>query len=413
MNCADLEVLARAHGPRQHPVGDVADQDVLERVLALAGKPHRRRRGRRCPSPEARRAARWSSRVGLRATAVSAPSQKVRPTTAACCTSRRSHRLERVETRGQQGLDRVRQLDHAPPPASSQGGAPSPRRTAGCRLRARRPRPTTPSAELPSRQQRADQLPGLLARQRVEEDRGRVRGGPRPSSCAARAARRAPGRAAAAGARTHWARYSIRSSIPWSAQWMSSNTSTSGLTQRHALDHRAHGREEGLAHPLRVLAVGVLFGRRSMPSSRPIIAALRSTRLRRCSEPASSIRPSTQLATACAQATSVESPSWIPASRAQHLAQRPVDDSRCRTGGSGPRARSAPGRVASERRSNSSRRRDLPTPAWPITVTRCGRRSRCDRLVDRRQQRRACRRARPAASRRRSARGGRTAPRAG
>ena len=36
---ADLEVLPRAHGLGQHPVGHVADQHVLEGELALAGEP--------------------------------------------------------------------------------------------------------------------------------------------------------------------------------------------------------------------------------------------------------------------------------------------------------------------------------------------------------------------------------------
>ncbi len=43
---ADVEVLARADGLGQHPVGDVADQDVLERVLPLARRVAHRRRAR-------------------------------------------------------------------------------------------------------------------------------------------------------------------------------------------------------------------------------------------------------------------------------------------------------------------------------------------------------------------------------
>ena len=39
MNSADLDVLPAADRLRQHRVGDVADQHVLERVLALAGEP--------------------------------------------------------------------------------------------------------------------------------------------------------------------------------------------------------------------------------------------------------------------------------------------------------------------------------------------------------------------------------------
>ena len=57
------------------------------------------------------------------------------------------------------------------------------------------------------------------------------------------------------GPRTQRARYSIRSSMPSSAQWMSSIASTSGFCRHAALDQRAHGREDPVAHRLGVLGV--------------------------------------------------------------------------------------------------------------------------------------------------------------
>ena len=56
MNSRDLDVLPAAHRLGQHRVGDVADQDVLEGVLALAGEPAARRSARACPSPPGWRA---------------------------------------------------------------------------------------------------------------------------------------------------------------------------------------------------------------------------------------------------------------------------------------------------------------------------------------------------------------------
>ena len=51
---ADLEVLLAPHRLREHPVGDVADQHVLEGVLAARPPAALPVEARRCPSPGAR-----------------------------------------------------------------------------------------------------------------------------------------------------------------------------------------------------------------------------------------------------------------------------------------------------------------------------------------------------------------------
>ena len=70
------------------------------------------------------------------------------------------------------------------------------------------------------------------------------------------------------GARTHWARCSIASSMPSSAQWMSSNASTSGRRLRHLLHAHAQRREERLAQPLGI-ALGGHELRRHLDSEQP------------------------------------------------------------------------------------------------------------------------------------------------
>ncbi len=113
----------------------------------------------------------------------------------------------------------------------------------------------------------------------------------------------------------------------------------------------------------------------SMPSNRPITAARRSGGSAR--SPEICISESTE-ASSFAHASSVLSPSRMPASAritsasAQYTIPEPYGRQRpSRKVGGGWRWPSS--------RSSSWRRRDLPTPAWPITVTRCARRSRSTR----------------------------------
>ena len=135
---ADLEVPARAHGLGQHAVGHVADQHVLEAELtlplhvALAGRHEDLlllQRGERAAKVLA-------LGVGERG---SAPSGKVLPTTAACCTSRRSNSRSESSRAASTPCTVSGRADPRRPPRRS--GAPFPRRTAGCRPSAR-PRPS-------------------------------------------------------------------------------------------------------------------------------------------------------------------------------------------------------------------------------------------------------------------------------
>ena len=200
----------------------------------------------------------------------------------------------------------------------------------------------------------------------------------RPSRAGARAARRGRGRRAAAAPRTQRARCSIRSSIPSSAQWMSSIASTSGRRRADRLDHGAGGREERLAHPLRVVGAR---------SRRSVLGRLDPQRHRRAGRRCAR-RPRARRAPPSApptprgsfsQAASGESVSSDLELLAQHLDQRPVGDAGA-VGRALPAADRRAGRSRSSRFAVSSRSsRDLPTPAWPMTVTRCGRPSRSTR----------------------------------
>ena len=86
---AHLEVLSRADRLGQHAVGNVADQDVLERELPLTGS------GPSAAGP--RMSFSWSATSALPRSRPSAGHPRERalgerpPTTDACCTSRRSN----------------------------------------------------------------------------------------------------------------------------------------------------------------------------------------------------------------------------------------------------------------------------------------------------------------------------------
>ena len=195
MKSPDLEVLARPDRLGEHPVGDVADQHVLEGQLALAGQRGSRRPGRGCPSPGATISARSSSRWSLPASGASEPSQNVRPDDGRLLDEAALERVERVEPGRQHGLDGVGQLGRPRRARPRRSGAPSPRRTAGCRRSARRPPGGTVS---PAGQQRGHERSRLLGGQRLEHEPAWPSRARRPSSGGGRAARRAPGRPASA-----------------------------------------------------------------------------------------------------------------------------------------------------------------------------------------------------------------------
>ena len=360
-------MLAAAHRLRQHPVGDVADQHVLERVLALAGEPAARARARPCPSP---------------ASAASALSQLGALLVAATPAARPPRRSGRRPTRA--------------------AGA---RRSAGRRASraARRARAWTVSGsvvDVLARPPRASRLHHLLGEQRVaagalgdlRDDSAWPSAAPSPGSSAATSSRVSspvsgssaievalrrpppqPGRRSSsssrarqtirAGPRTHCARYSIRSSIPSSAQWMSSNASTSGPRGAMRLDQRADRREKALAHALRVLASSAAGDARrsggSMPSSRAITAALPLGRLVASSpvgrsplDRRSGAWPRPPRSRPCRR------------SRTRRGSSPRAPSRRCprRRAGNGPRGTAGAARGRAICTASSRSRRDLPTP---------------------------------------------------
>ena len=272
MKLPTSKCFAAADRLGQHPVGHVADQHVLERQLALAGQPHRRRRDEDVLLLE--RAERLAEVASLRARR---RRQRALPERAPH-DGRLLHqppleRLERVEPRRQQGLHGVGQLGRLVAPVLARSGAaissansglpPARSATAGDDLE-----PGPPAAA------RATSSRRLLGRQRARGRSRSRRAARRPSSGGGRAARRAPGRRSCSGARTHCARCSIRSSIPSSAQWMSSNASTSGLRRRDRLDAARTRRENASRMRSGSSRLGhERSGGTSMPSSRPISAA--------------------------------------------------------------------------------------------------------------------------------------------
>ena len=383
---ADLEVLAAANRARQHAVGDVADQHVLERELALARQPHaaalrhddvllleahqripacrhrRGPRGRRARPP--RRCGRRPPRAARGSARAARASRAARPAGSA---RSRAARTARRSTRR---------------PA----GAPSPRRRTGSRPRARRsPRPRRASA----------------------------------SSTPITAATRSRVCSTVSG--------SSRIDV---ASWRPPPQRGAAVEQLVARQAKQHQRA---AHPLRevldqvehpvVGPVDVLeheherAGGAPSPSITERTAEKKLSRMRCGSSPSgwrdlqrrldAEQPPDHGRAPLCAARPA-------PSRRERHQARRPwraacpTPARRCRrrrcpasariTSPSAqytipdPYGRQRPSRNvgggwrSASRRSSSCRRRDLPTPAWPITVTRCGRRSRSDALIDGPQQ---------------------------
>ena len=229
---ADLVVLRAADRLGQHPVGDVADQHVLERVLAArprAGCPSTARRG---PSPgatSARRSGRSPRRVPRRR---ASPPRTCDPRPPpAGRAGARAARASRAAPRAGPAPCRAarRPRTSRPRPAA----APSPRRRTGCRPRASPPRSAAFSASAPCGSSAVTSLrvsSGLSGSRKIDvAPRRPPPHAARCSSSSSRARQRS-----SSGPRTHCARYSIRSSIPWSAQWMSSKASTSGCWRARA-----------------------------------------------------------------------------------------------------------------------------------------------------------------------------------
>ena len=258
MNAATCGVLPRPHGLRQGRVGDVADQDVLEGVLVLAGEPASRRSGRRDPFPRARRVRRQvDALVVPRARSASRPRRSGRPRMRAGATRRSGG----ASASSRAASTRVHRLGQRPavlatPPramrltiSSANSGLPA-ERSAICGdelalplTRRRRRAGRSTSSRVSSAVSGSSEI--VVAFRRPPPQPGRR------SSSSSRARQ-----TIRTGPRIQRARYSIRSSIPSSAQWMSSMAITSGRAGASGLDQRADRREEAVAHLLRVLGVG-------------------------------------------------------------------------------------------------------------------------------------------------------------
>ena len=173
-------------------------------------------------------------------------SQNVRPDDRGLLDELALEGLERVEPRRQQRLDRVGQLGRARPRPPRAGAGRSPRRRTGCRPHARRCARAAPRRyrrRAAARVTSARVSSGVSGSRKIEVASRRPPPQPwRRSSSSSRARQ-----SISSGPRTHLARCSIRSSMPWSAQWMSSNASTSGPRRARPSTALRDGGEEALA----------------------------------------------------------------------------------------------------------------------------------------------------------------------
>ena len=198
--------------------------------------------------------------------------QNTRPTTDGALDHRALARVEPVEPRGEQRVDRRRDRDPRQVarrrPAGRRGARAAPSSTSirsvsstnsglpSASSRDPRPRAVGSSSSRPSRflDQRRRSRAAVSG---VERDQRRVRLRRSPSPGGRRAARAARGRASSTGApRIQSARYSSRSRNVGSPHWMSSNTTTSGRSRAEVLEQLADRPER-------------LLDRRPSPASRP------------------------------------------------------------------------------------------------------------------------------------------------
>ena len=314
------------------------------------------------------------------ATGASAPSQNVAADDGRVGDQMALERLERVQARGQQPLHGVGQLGRL---AASFLGEPLHHLLGEQRV------------ALGALGERVEHL-GFragVAQQRSRSARacrpGPADRGTGSSSCAATPPQ--PGRRSSSssrvrhtcstGARSHCDRYSIRSSMPSSAQWMSSQASTSGSTLRERLQKartapKKRSRALCASSPLMTL----LPCRRRRPARSR--AGARAARCRRATCVA--LRRRSQAATRAAarqlrpgdlRRVAVDD----LALGAQHFAERPVDDARAERAGIVP-LRTRTRRLARRRASARTRAAAASCPRRPgrTPSTRCGVPSRAD-----------------------------------
>ena len=218
---AHLVVLPRAHGLGQHAVGHVADQHVLE---GSSSSPALGvwREDVLLPQRHERLAEVAPLRLGQRRRA-SPPRTCARPPTPAARGAARTGRASRAGRPAPPAPCRAARRRRSPPSSamrraisSANSGLPP---GALRHERALRPGPRA-AARASSSQVSASESgssSSWVAERRPPPQPGRR------SSSSSRARQ-----TSSSGARTHWARCSMASSMPSSAQWMSSNTSTIG-----------------------------------------------------------------------------------------------------------------------------------------------------------------------------------------
>ena len=341
--------------------------------------------------------ARSRSRPSARPAAASEPSQKVRPTTAACCTSRRS-KGSSASSRAASTACTVSGSSAGLRRPPRRSGAPSPRRTAGCRPSAPPPRAR------PRRRPGSSAATSSRCRAAVERLEQQLRGGPAPAA----PARPPVEQLVAREADQHQRRpHPLREVLDRVEHAVVGPVDV--LERDHQrpprgdrLDARAKRREERFAQALGILAPPA----RARPAP-PARAGDRSVRpalgLLAVSPPLAAEELADVVARACSRPARR---SRCRRFRTRRAAPRraPRRRCRCRREGSARCGRSGVAGARRARRSNSRSTRDLPTPASPISVTRCGARLAHDALVERLErgelvvaahQRRLARRRRP------------------
>ena len=347
---------------------------MLERVLALAGQPAARARRRAGPSPRGRQACVPRSRPSSAAVEASAPSQKVCPTTEAGWSSRRSSRSSESSRAassawtvlGSASASTVSSSSRRFTISSANSGLP-PERSATCGTTSAVPLPVVGSSASTSSRV------SLSVSGSSEIVVALRRPPPQPGRRSSSSSR---GQADEQERRAHPARQVLdQVEHPLVGPVDVLDREHERPPPGDPLDDRADGREERLAHPLRV---------RPRMGEAPRAARCRAGREQRGVPLAGRLVP--ELAHQLGDAGAELLPGGLGRVRvadlelvAQDLAERPVGDPRA-VGG----ALAAPDRrwiVGLRARVDVSSRssRDLPTPAWPITVTRWGRSSRSTR----------------------------------
>ena len=253
--------------------------------------------------------------------------------------------------------------------SSANSGLP-PERSATWRISSAWPLPASASPE-----ERPDQLVRAVGPERVERDRGRVAApaapaGPAVEQLVAGQADQQHRPADPAGEVLDQVEHSLVGPVdvldargPGASGWLAPSTASA---RRRRSGRASPARPRSRARPTRATSAGT-----SIPSGRAISAASRSGGSSVTSSVTSASSPSPQLSPGELGVVGVDDLELA----ADHLAERPVGEAGA-VGGAVPQSASSgsPGARATSAASSRSSRL-LPTPAWPRTVTRCGRSS--------------------------------------